>query len=152
MMKRFSMLMLAGLFFMGLLAAPLTVSAEDKNCSDFNSWEELEAFLNDGYDLEADPYGLDGNDNDLRPCENLLPADYDASNYVATSDENQSEEDSTESDSDDASATTETDDSDSSTGEEGETMPDTATNQPALMAGGLLLAVTGAWLLLRKRA
>ncbi len=129
----------AGMMALGFLLAGQSAyvfAEDDRNCGDFSSKEEVMAFwYENGYSADNDPHDLD-RDNDGLPCE-TSKGEYDA--YVASREEDKDEGAAAESGSDPEATQT-----------EGEALPDTATDNVALMAFGAALAAAGGILALRK--
>ncbi|WP_079527768.1 excalibur calcium-binding domain-containing protein [Halobacillus hunanensis] len=74
-MKKLIVSLFALLMTIGGFSGVNVASAADKNCSDFDTKEEAQAFWDDNnYSVGNDPHDLDGNDNDGVPCESL-PSD-----------------------------------------------------------------------------
>ncbi|MFD2924021.1 excalibur calcium-binding domain-containing protein [Halobacillus naozhouensis] len=91
--------LLAGLFALfltlgGFSGVNVASAADTKNCSDFETKEEVQQFWNEnGYGVNNDPHGLDGNNNNGVPCESLPSGDSDnQSNEESNTEEPASEE------------------------------------------------------------
>lgn len=123
----------------GILFSGFQVThAQDMNCADFTNDPQglMDFWHSNGYSATNDPHDLD-RDNDGLPCE-VSQADYDE--YVADLQANE--------------GGTETNEGETQIGEGmqgGGTLPETATNNPIMMALGIMTAAIGALFLLRKK-
>lgn len=174
-MKKVTFALAAALTFGGIGTVATTASAEsnglDKDCSDFKGkpYQEVVDYWNSkGYTATNDPERLDGWGNkvdDGIPCE--APSDYDTSKIngigkkeEATSEETTKEETTTEQTTEEQPAKEETatkeDNSSSeqkatSDKEEGEELPETASNNPLGVAAGLAVAAAGVVVFTRRK-
>ncbi|SFJ66992.1 Excalibur calcium-binding domain-containing protein [Halobacillus dabanensis] len=131
---------LTGLFAIGLVFSTSGVvgAAEDKDCSDFETTAEAEAYWEEnGYDENNDPDRLD-RDKDGIPCESLGgESSESSSDESATEDEEATEEDDSS--------------SDESSGEEGGELPETSAPYATYALLGLGLSVlSGAVFVVRR--
>ena len=124
----------------GMSAVQANHSPGTINCENFSTGDEVyEFWTSHGYSAENDPEGLDGNDNDGLPCEDLTSgiagqfSEYEAG--LETTNEDTNEETATEEESD-----------------EGDALPVTATSYPTMMLFGLFTAGAGALLLFRRKS
>lgn len=123
---------------LGILFSGFQVThAQDMNCGDFaNSQEVIEFWYGNGYSATNDPHDLD-RDNDGLPCE-VSQADYDE--FVADQQANEG-----------ANETNEGETPQIGEGLQGGTLPETATNNPIMMALGIMTVAVGALFLLLKK-
>jgi|GEM_PF-2557804 len=118
--------------------------SNDKDCDSFENHEEVMAFwYENGYDENNDPHDLD-RDNDNLPCE-VSQSEWDS--FVAD------KEDGSESNSSDEDTSSESDEEASAEqGEEGGELPDTSSNNPLMMLAGLIVSAgAGLFLILKKQ-
>jgi len=102
---------------------------DDKDCSDFSTWEEAQRFYEENGGPERDPHRLDGADNDGLVCENLKGFN---ENHVPGS-------------------FVDNGDSGSDSGNQGGQLPKTATFHPTMVLIGSGILAAGAGLLLYRR-
>ncbi|KKK36741.1 hypothetical protein WQ57_17760 [Mesobacillus campisalis] len=125
-----------------LLIGTSTMAApdDDRDCGEFaNHGEVMQFWYENGYSAENDPHDLD-RDNDGLPCE-ISSSQY--KDFVA-SQEGNGGDDTTETE----ESTTEADET---VAQEGEELPDTATNSASMMGLGAVFAAMGAYLMIRKK-
>ncbi|MGP4070220.1 LPXTG cell wall anchor domain-containing protein [Halobacillus sp. B29] len=118
--------------------------SNDKDCDSFENHEEVMAFwYENGYDENNDPHDLD-RDNDNLPCE-VSQSEWDS--FVAD------KEDGSESNGSDEDTSSESDEEASAEqGEEGGELPDTSSNNPLMMLAGLIVSAgAGLFLILKKQ-
>lgn len=129
--------------------ANIGLAETDKDCGDFSTWQEAQTFFNNN-DPANDPHDLDRDDDGI-VCESLSGYD---STYVAGTPVNGSDDATSDESSDEASDDSATDDTTeaSDSEEQGDAMPDTATNYPAFMLLGMLVIVIGALLFVKRKA
>lgn len=130
--------LLSGLLVVGLLAfgpsATYAVS-NDKNCSDFGTWEEAQRFYEENGGPAQDPHDLD-RDSDGIACDNLkgFNPDHKPGSFVDSKGSSSNETGNTE-----------------NSKPEGGKLPKTATTEPLGIALGTLALLAGGIVLLRKR-
>ncbi|MGJ9384691.1 LPXTG cell wall anchor domain-containing protein [Salipaludibacillus sp. CF4.18] len=146
------------------------VQAEDKNCGDFETGEEVWEFWDsNGHSKDNDPEGLD-RDKDGLPCEELTAGmeeqflESESSEETVTeeetteeevTEENDSEEEAAE-ESEEETASEEENSEEVAAGAEessdtGDALPTTATSYPMMILFGAITAGAGALLLFRRK-
>jgi LPXTG-motif cell wall-anchored protein len=145
---------LTGLFVIGLVFSTFGVvsAAEDKNCSDFETTAEAEAYWEEnGYDENNDPDRLD-RDKDGIPCESLGgESSENSSDDSATEDEEATEADEQSSDESGEEENQAEDEQASHNEEEGGELPETSAPYATYALLGLGLSVlSGAFFVVRK--
>ncbi|WP_053102074.1 LPXTG cell wall anchor domain-containing protein [Priestia filamentosa] len=142
--------------------------SDDKNCIDFKGDKQalMDFWYQNGYNANNDPHDLD-RDNDGLPCE-TTKGEWDQ--YVAEKEEAKKEDSATEettkqeeststtpatteekSDDDKQSTVTTTKEESTETKEQGEALPNTATNDVAMMGLAGLMAAAGGVLMFKRR-
>jgi LPXTG-motif cell wall-anchored protein len=139
MKKLLSSVVAGGFLLIGTSA--MAAPDDDRDCGEFASHEEVMQFWYDnGYSAGNDPHDLD-RDNDGLPCE-VSSSQY--NDFVASQEES-SDDETTDSE----EATTEADETVTQDGEE---LPDTATNSASMIGLGAILTAMGAYVIFRKKS